>query len=333
MIATSPTTSPAIAPAGADPAAIAACHRTLATGSKSFALATRLLPGGAADRAAIIYAWCRRADDAVDLCEPAHAGHAVARLREELSRLYASAPVADPALAAFGAVVRERAIPIAYPGALLDGMAADAAGTRYATLTELYGYCYQVASTVGLMMSHVFGLRDARALRHAAHLGIAMQLTNICRDIAEDWERGRLYLPDELCAEVGAGELHRRLGEPVAALPRGAIARAVERLLAIADGFYRSGDRGIWALPWRAGLAVRAARAIYAQIGHQLARRGFDPLAGRVIVPGFYKLALAATATARQLAATPAVLGHRLARRPPRIPTRTIQFGDDVVPL
>src|SRR5512140_2548639 len=104
--------------------ALATCHRTLATGSKSFALAARLLPRGSADRAAIVYTWCRRTDDAVDLCEPAHAGAAVQRLRDELTRLYAGEPASDPALARFGEVVGEAAIPIVYPGALLDGMAS-----------------------------------------------------------------------------------------------------------------------------------------------------------------------------------------------------------------
>jgi len=313
--------------------AVATCHRTLAAGSRSFALATRLLPRRSADRAAILYTWCRRADDAVDLCEPADAGIAVARLRDELTRVYAGGLTVDPTLLAFGAVVAEAGIPLAYPRALLDGMARDAAGAPLATLAELYAYCYQVAGTVGLMMSHVFGVRDDRALRHAAHLGIAMQLTNICRDIVEDWDRGRLYLPDELCAEVGAGLLRRRLGEPVEALPRAAIARAVERLLAVADRFYRSGDRGIWALPWRAGMAVRAARQIYAQIGHQLARHGFDPLAGRTIVPAWRKAWLAAVAGAAQLAGAPAAIGHRIGGRPPRSPTRVLRFPDDVLPL
>jgi phytoene synthase len=316
-----------------DAAALATCRTTLATGSKSFALATRLLPRAAADRAAIIYTWCRRADDAVDLCEPAHAGAAVARLRGELAWLYAGEPANDPALAAFGEVVTHAAIPISYPSTLLDGMARDATGARYATFEDLYGYCYEVASTVGLMMSHVFGVRDDRALRYAAHLGIAMQLTNICRDIAEDWERGRLYLPDELCAEVGAGELRHRLGEPVAALPRAAVARAVERLLRIADRFYRSGDRGIRALPWRAGLAVRAARAIYARIGRELARRGFDPLAGRAIVPGWRKVMLAASAGTRQLASAPAAIVRSLAGDRPRVPGHILRFPDDVLPV
>ena len=324
-------TALAVVPPATD--AIALCHHMLATGSRSFALATRLLSRRTADRAAVVYAWCRRADDAVDLCAPADAGAAVARLRDELSRLYTGGAANDPTLVAFAAVVDETAIPIAYPSALLDGMARDASGAPYATLDELYGYGYQVASTVGLMMSHVFGVRDDHALRHAAHLGIAMQLTNICRDIVEDWDRGRLYLPDELCAEVGAGLLRRRLGEPVEALPRAAIARAVERLLAVADRFYRSGDRGIWALPWRAGMAVRAARQIYAQIGHQLARHGFDPLAGRTIVPAWRKAWLAAVAGAAQLAGAPAAIGHRIGGRPPRSPTRVLRFPDDVLPL
>ena len=292
-------------------------HRILRAGSKSFAFATRLLPRDTGDRAAVIYAWCRRADDAVDLCPPGEAPGAVARLRDELARIYAGVPSDDPTVAAFAAVVRATGIPRAYPAALLDGMAADAAGTRYATLDALYGYCYQVASTVGLMMSHVFGIRDDRALRHAAHLGIAMQLTNICRDVAEDWERGRLYLPDELLPGLAT-----RLGASLAELPRAQIAGAIERVLAIADGYYRSGDQGIRDLPWRAGLAVRAARAIYARIGRELARRGFDPLAGRVVVPTWRKAWLATLAVGRHLAC--------LGRTPVRAPGRILAAGDAV---
>lgn len=293
--------------------AIATCRRTLAAGSKSFALATRLLSREVADRAAVIYAWCRRADDAVDLCAPAAAPAAVARLRAELDQIYAGVPMADPILAAFAEVITLVGIPRAYPSAMLDGMAADAEGMHYATLDELFGYCYRVASTVGLMMSHVFGVRDDRALRHAAHLGIAMQLTNICRDVAEDWERGRIYIPAEVCA--------LQLGAP---LPRREVAGAIEKLLAIADGFYASGDRGIRDLPWRGGLAVRAARGIYARIGRELARRGFDPLAGRAVVPTWRKVWLALRAGARQLAMLPGLL----LRARPRAPTRILELAD-----
>ena len=311
--------------------AVAASHRTLAQNSKSFALATRLLGRRDADRAAVIYAWCRRADDAVDLCAPAEAAAAVGRLRAELHDVaeQTAGDAADPVLAAFGQVIRDVRIPLAYPRALLDGMAADATNRRYETLPELYGYGYEVAGTVGLMMSHVFGVRDERALRQAVHLGIAMQLTNICRDVGEDWERGRLYLPDELCADVGMPGLRAQLGEPVAALPRAKVAAAVERMLGMATRFYRSGEQGIAALPWRAGLAVRAASSIYARIGHRLAQRGFDPLAGRVVVPTTHKLALVLAALGRQLVRGPAALMARAAVTP----TTLLRFPSDVLPL
>jgi len=279
-------------------------HAVMRNGSKSFAFATRLLGREAADRAAIIYAWCRRADDAVDEVPAAEAPAAVARLRAEL----------DAGGDEFAAVRAACGIPRMYADAMLDGMAADAAGTRYATWRALDGYCYQVASSVGLMMCHVFGLRDERALIHAAHLGIAMQLTNICRDVAEDWARGRLYLPDELVPGLA----------PSGPLPRERLRPAIAATLQRAEAFYASGDRGIRDLPWRAGLAVRAARRIYARIGREIERRGCDPLAGRAVVPGWRKGMLALGA-----------LGHQLvtwSRRPARAPRATLSLGEAVSP-
>jgi len=143
---------------------------------------------------------------------------------------------------------------------------------------------------VGLMLCHVFGLSDARARENAAHLGIAMQLTNICRDVREDADRDRRYLPNDLllaCGESNGRELVRV---------------AVERLLSLADRYYRSADAGFFALPVRAALAARAARHVYSAIGHELAARHFDALAGRVAVPGWKKLALVASAMVQELA-------------------------------
>ncbi|HEY0192578.1 MAG TPA: phytoene/squalene synthase family protein [Kofleriaceae bacterium] len=319
--------------AAMDARAVADCHQTIAAGSKSFALANRLLSPLLADRAAVLYTWCRRADDAVDLAPAADADRQVARLRGELARCYGADPMTDPTLAALQAVIRETGLPRAYPEALLDGLAMDAAGAGYATLDELYLYCYRVAGVVGLMMSHVFGVRDDRALRQAVHLGLAMQLTNVCRDVAEDWERGRLYLPDDRLAAHGAPGLRQRLGQPVSALPRQAIAGAVRELLAIADRLYRSGGGGIPALPWRAGLAVRAARAIYARIGAELRRRGCDPLAGRAVVPTWRKLVLAATAFLHQLVRAPGALLSTLRGRRARPPRVIVRFPDDVAPI
>lgn len=303
----STTASTALVPAGA-----ALCRAEIARGSKSFALAARLLPGAMRDHATALYTWCRRADDAVDGVAPSERPGALARLRADLERVYRRAVRAeeDLALAAFQEVVHARAIPRAYPEALLDGMAMDVTpaggAVAYVTVGELLVYCHRVAGVVGLMMSHVMGVRDAAALRHAAHLGIAMQLTNVCRDVDEDAGLGRRYLPAELVVDAGV---------------RGAL----RELLAVADRFYRSGDAGLAALPWRAAVAVRTARLVYADIGRVIAARGHDPHAGRAVVSTPRKLWLAARA------AVTTARGRGPVLAPESLPA--LRFPDDVLPL
>ncbi|HEY0986789.1 MAG TPA: squalene/phytoene synthase family protein, partial [Kofleriaceae bacterium] len=241
----------------------------------------------------------------------------------DLSEAYAQR-AADPVLAAFGTVARERCIPYTYPAELLAGMAMDITDTRYLTMDELRLYCWRVAGVVGLMMSHVFGVSDDDALVHAAHLGIAMQLTNICRDVAEDWERGRLYLPDELLARHGAGGLAGELGRPLPPAAIDAVGAAVRELLALAARHYRSGDRGIRTLPWRAALAVRAARNVYSAIGGRIARAGYDVTAGRAVVSTGSKLASVAGAALRIGLSSPL----RLTRPAARVPSRRLELAD-----
>src|SRR5690606_15809209 len=144
------------------------------------------------------------------------------------------------------------------------------------TLRELSRYCYRVAGVVGLMMCNVMGVKDEAALDNAVHLGMAMQLTNICRDVAEDWERGRLYLPADLLADCGAPDLARELGGAFPERAVAPVARVLRVLLTHADRLYRSGDRGLAALPWRSALAVRTARRVYAAIGERVAAQHFD---------------------------------------------------------
>jgi 15-cis-phytoene synthase len=309
-------------------AAIAEARRVLAAKSKSFALAGRMLGGDARDRAAVVYAFCRRADDAIDLAPAGEHAGALARLRGELDAVYAGRPTGDPVLDAFGEVARACRIPREYPAELLAGLEMDATGARYGSLAELGVYCYRVAGTVGLMMCHVLGLRHDRALPRAVHLGIAMQLTNICRDVAEDWELGRLYLPADLLAEEGAPELAGALGGPFPAAARRPVARVVRRLLAQAECFYASADRGIFDLPPRAAFAVRIARLVYAAIGSELAGRGHDPMAGRAVVPTGKKLALVALAGAGGAFS----LAARGAGKP-RVPDRILLFSPDVLSL
>jgi phytoene synthase len=156
-----------------------------------------------------------------------------------------------------------------------------------------------VAGVVGLMLCHVFGLRDPRALVNAEHLGIAMQITNICRDVVEDFRNDRVYLPADWLRESGAPELSPPAGELLAA--RAALAAVISRALAVADRYYASGDAGLPALSFRVALAVRAARLVYAEIGEVLRRRGGDALAGRAVVPLRRKLVLVARAVFAEL--------------------------------
>lgn len=261
-------------------AGVSESRAILARGSQSFALAGKLLPRDCRDDAAVIYAWCRRADDAVDLAAVDEQRPALDSLRYELSAIYGAEYLEDPVLASFQEVVRRREIPIRYPAELLDGLEMDVCGRRYRTVDELLPYCYCMAGTVGLMMCHVMGVTDPGARRRAADLGIAMQLTNICRDVAEDWARGRVYLPG---VTIAAG---RSLGDVT-------VRHAVSQLLQQAEHFYRSGDRGLPALPFRCAVAVRTARLVYSAIGQVVAGRGFDVTRGRAVVPGWRKLALA----------------------------------------
>jgi phytoene synthase len=305
----------------------ALCRQVLALHSKSFALAGALFPPAARDDAAAVYAWCRRADDAVDLAGPEHASASLARMRAELDRIFGGEVLPDPILVGFQEVAQQRQIPRYYAEELLQGLQMDVEFTRFQTLDELLLYCYRVAGTVGLMMCHVMGVADPRALRHAAHLGMAMQLTNICRDVMEDWERRHIYLPDEMLGAEAADELWDRRGEP---LPRGldpALRRAVALLLQQAGGLYRSGDRGLRWLSWRCALAVRTARLVYAAIGDTVARGGHDVWAGRAVVSQSRKVVYAGQALLLGAAEVPS-RAFCTARH--EVPARALRFAEDL---
>jgi phytoene synthase len=305
-------------------------RRTITRHSKSFSLAARLLAPSCRDDAVVLYAWCRAADDAVDLARPEEQKQAVERLRKELASLYRGESQSAAILAAFQGVVTRRGIPQEYPEELLRGMEMDVAHTRYDTLQELLLYCYRVAGIVGLMMCHVMGVRDRRALRHAAHLGMAMQLTNICRDVLEDWQRGRLYLPEEILASCGAAGLGHELGRPLPRSCRASLGLAVQSLLGEADRFYQSGDAGMSLLDWRSALAVRTARLVYARIGDRIARQGYDVLAPRAYVPLADKLRLVLGAAKRAPGGLLDELWQGFSREPL---TEVLRFPDDVLPV
>jgi phytoene synthase len=291
----------------------------LGRGSKSFALAGMLLGRRARDDAAVLYAWCRRADDRVDDVDHDYAPAALGNLAKDLDDVFAGR-VCAPLDVALHELVSRRQIPKAYFQALLDGFAMDAHGASYGTLAELDLYAYRVAGVVGLMMCHVLGVRDDRCLKAAARLGMAMQLTNIARDVAEDFARGRQYLPTELVSRsaleeaVKSGDSNHPASRQVAAV--------VAVLLRRADDYYRAGLSGIADLGWRDALAIGAAGRIYRAIGAIIARRKFDVLAGRAVVSLPKKLALA-------LVSLVGLLGRAL--RPfsgTKVPRLLVRFDD-----
>ena len=263
-----------------------ACQESLRQGSRTFLAASRLLPVDIRAAACALYAFCRAADDAIDLgSDPSRA---VADLQERLGAIYAGVP--GPALVdrAFAVIVARHGIPRALPEALIEGFAWDAAGRCYETEDEMLAYASRVAGSVGVMMSLLMGRREARVLGHAADLGMAMQLTNIARDVGEDAHRGRLYLPRQWLREAGIDP------DGWLAAPRfdRALAGVVARLLEAAEQLYARADIGLRELPASCRHGIRAARTLYAAIGHEVARRGFDSVSSRAVVPASRKVAL-----------------------------------------
>jgi len=304
------------------------CAEIIRHHSKSFSLASRLLPAEVRRRAVVVYAWCRRADDAVDLAPAGKQAAALQRLRRELDDVYGERPLEDPVLSSFRQVVRACGIHRAYAEDLLAGMEMDVAGTRYETMDQFLLYCHRVAGVVGLMMCHVMGLSDEGAVRHAAHLGMAMQMTNICRDVLEDWQRDRLYIPEELLAARGCPRLADRLGGAFPDEARGPVAAATGDLLDEADRYYASGDRGLHALSPRCALSIHTARMVYSAIGERVRRAGCDPLAGRAFVPLKRKLVLVAGALGRTLS------GHRAGVAGVNAaPLNRVSFPEDIMPV
>ncbi len=254
---------------------LAHCKEAIRHGSLSFHAASKLLPARVRDPALALYAFCRLADDAVDLHDEKPA--AVLRLRDRLDLIYQGTPRNAPADRAFARVIEEFEMPRALPEALLEGLAWDAMGKRYRTLPELRGYAARVAAAVGAMMSVLTGVRDAHALARACDLGVAMQLTNIARDVGEDARERRMYLPLDWLAEAGI-DPEAYFADP---LPSEHIRTLVRRLLKEANRLYVRSEPGIALLPRSARPGIYAARHVYAAIGGAIARNGYDTVSYR----------------------------------------------------
>ncbi len=264
---------------------LAACRALLRGGSKTFFAASLLLPPKVRDPASALYAFCRIADDAVD-CRDGVVADTIARLYDRLDRAYAGRPLPLPADRAFAATVAQFHIPRALPEALIEGFEWDAAGRRYETLPDLLGYAARVAGTVGAMMTLVMGVDSPEVVSRACELGMAMQLSNIARDVGEDARSGRIYLPLEWLREAGL-DPETWVADPVFSPELGSV---IQRVLKEADLIYRGASAGIAYLPPLCRPAIRTAHLLYAEIGHEVERLAFDSVSRRAVVSPSRKL-------------------------------------------
>lgn len=279
----------------ADPADLAACRQLLSNGSRSFYAASFFLPKSLREPASALYAFCRVADDAIDM--EGNRPAALERLRERLDRVYQGRPLPQPVDRAFAGAVERFAMPRELPEALLEGFEWDAEGRSYEDIEGVLAYSARVAAAVGAMMSALMGVRSPHVLARACDLGSAMQLSNICRDVGEDARNGRIYLPLAWLQEAGI-DPDEFLARPVFSEALGSV---VERVLALAEDLYRRAESGIARLPVACRPGIYAARLLYAEIGHEVARNGFDSVSQRAVVAPARKMTL----LSRALAVTP----------------------------
>lgn len=285
-----------------DDALVAECRAIMARHARSFDRAASFLPPTTRDRVAVLYAFCRIVDDTVDEApDRARALAGVEALRRELgwatTEVRPPGSAVRPVVTAFARLVSGSSAAVRAAHALCEGVASDVDAVLVADDRELLRYCYRVAGAVGVLMCPTLGVHDPRALPFAIDLGIAMQLTNICRDVAEDAARGRVYLPAARLSRAGTSSeaLVRGDADPAA------VAAVVCDLLALADRYYASADLGMRYIPFVGRQAILVARYLYWGIGAALARSGGDALRGRTVVPPAHKLVLIGRALSRNL--------------------------------
>lgn len=270
--------------------------------ARSFAPAARLLARDDHARVARLYALCRTVDDLADTVGGAAVAARLAALAKDLAD--GGGGGRDPLAIEARALFASHPDGLASFAHLVTTVAGDTGPTCLADEAALDAYCTGVAGTVGVMVCTLFDVAP-RWHKAATDLGRAMQLTNICRDVAEDARAGRRYLPYSLCPHSPAAIVS---GDASAGAD---VRRAVAQLLARADTLYASGNTGLPALPLRLRLAVTAAAAMYAGIGEELRARSCDPSLGRAFVPGWRKALLVAQAVGSTLRPGRSVPGKR----------------------
>jgi phytoene synthase len=281
-----------------------ALRSPLASRARTFGFAARLLPRPQAEAVTVLYAFCRLMDDLADEHPPRVGVPALDAWGCWLRVVEAGAPPpAAPALpghpaataaalaGALGEVLARYRVPPVYLRSLLDGLRADATRSRVRDFAELREFSYRAAGTVGQTMCYLLGATSAEALDRAARLGIAMQLTNVLRDVGEDLHRGRVYLPADELARFGvsrAALAAQRVDAPFVALMRHQVARA--------RAYYDAGLPGVFLLPPECRLAVLVAGRLYRAILGRVEAQGYDVFSRRAATSGAQKVVTAGAA-------------------------------------
>ena len=264
----------------------AAANQSLQTGSRTFFFASLLMNTSVAQKAARLYMFCRYVDDLVDMStDPIATSESV----DALIRALENDESYDDTTADVIDLFKQCDIPRWIPTELLKGVQSDLDSVEVNTEQELLHYCFRVAGTVGLMMCNIMNVADKEARKHAVDLGIAMQLTNIMRDISEDALLGRRYLPIDWAPGISREQLalpnvqsEKRLGVVMA------------RLHALSETYYESGFLGLPYIPLGSRYAILVAGQTYRRIGLLIKERNYNYWSKRAVVPLLSKIWIAA---------------------------------------
>ncbi len=259
------------------------CARLIRANSRTFYLASSLLPLAKRRAARALYAFCRATDDLIDQTPPGVDVEGL--LANWRARLVASPNAYDPVPLAWLDTKTRYRIPAGYETQLIEGIARDLRQNRYATFSELTEYCYGVASTVGLMVMHIIGFESEGALPYAVKLGVALQVTNILRDVGVDWQADRLYLPQDELARFGvteAGIAGGRVDARWRAFMRFQIARVRD--------LYAAAEPGVALLAPEGRFAIAAAAGLYQGILADIEANDFDVFSRRAHIGTWAKL-------------------------------------------
>lgn len=260
--------------------------------ARSFRWAAQFLSGERHDDAAILYAFCRLVDDTADEAECLEQA---AEGLDSLTHQLLGQREPSPLIAAFLEMSARCQLHLSWALELIAGVRSDLTPVRFVDDVQLLRYCYRVAGTVGLMMCAVLDVNEEQAYPYALDLGIGMQLTNICRDVAEDAAMGRVYLPQVRLRHHGVQTQELLDGT---ASTQGT-ARVVRDLLDMGDVYYQSGERGMRFIPTRSRVAIMVASRVYRAIGVNLRKNDCNALEGRTIVPWTDKSVWVANALGR----------------------------------